>query len=277
MKRAERVLRLTVPFMEGEDVKAVQRVLGLLDDGEYGPATGSEVAAWKYRMGAEREAVNTGLGIEAQRVMFRRPGEKLPAEWAARRLARMAIGFKPGWGIAKPIPFDPADAMLTMRYWAAGGLVEQPAGSNIVPALQTIGRKHGARAAAMGYPWCAYAAFLAALPHGGKSATAGLVEQRFNALYTPEILVKAQNAEHGLRIVGLSQVRPGDLALFNFTGGDPRVDHIGRVVTPPGNSGLFESVEGNTSSDNGGSQSNGGGVYVRTRPVSIVRAFARDS
>lgn len=272
-----RVLRLTQPFMQGDDVKAVQRHLGLLADGEYGPATGSEVAAWKYRMGAEREAVNTGLGLQAQRVMFRKAGEKLPADWAARRLARMAIGFKPGWGIAKPQPYDPADAMMTMRYWAAAGLKEDPAGSNVVPALVSIGRDLEAKAAAMGYAWCAYAAFLAGLQRGGASARAGLVEQLFNALYTVDILAQAQAARFGMKIVGASQVRAGDLVLFNFTGGDPRVDHIGRVVTPPASSGLLESVEGNTSSDNGGSQSNGGGVYVRTRPTSIVRAYVRDS
>jgi len=272
-----RVLRLTQPFMEGEDVKAVQRHLGLTADGEYGPATGSEVAAWKYRMGAPREAVNTGMGVEAQQVMMRGPDERLPADWAARRLTRMAIGFKPGWGMTKPPPYNPRNAMLTMQYWAAGGLKELPPGSNVVPALQDIGREREADAWRMGYAWCAYAAFLAGLVHKGATATAGLVDQKFNALYTVDILQRAQNAQFGMRIVGQSQVQPGDLVLFNFEGGDPRTDHIGRVVKPPANSGLLESVEGNTSSDNGGSQSNGGGMYVRHRPTSIVRAYVRDS
>ena len=34
-------------------------------------------------------------------------------------------------------------------------------------------------------------------------------------------------------------------------------------------------MEGNTSSGNGGSQNNGGGVYVRTRSTSIVAGYVR--
>jgi hypothetical protein len=273
-----RVLKLTSPFMRGDDVKRVQGYLrqfspDLLADGEYGPATGAEVAAWKYRMGYPRDAINTGMGVEAQQIMFR--GTKpLRPDYVVTRLKRMALGWKPGWGIAKKPAYQPSEAASLMESWA--GYTENPAGSNKVPQLMELGRKLGVGwEAGMGYPWCGYASFLSALARGGKAAKAGLIDHKFNALYTVDILANAQKAQNGLKVVGASQAKRGDLVMFNFPGGDPRVDHIGRLRAAP--SGDFAStVEGNTSAGSAGSQSNGGGVYLRDRPMSDITAFIRD-
>lgn len=264
-----RVLHLTSPFMDGLDVKRVQKELGLLEDGVYGPATGSAVAAWKYRMGFPEDALNTGMGEEAQRIMFRPAGEKLPTLYRWRRMNRQEAGFTPGKGL----PFyNPAMALEVMRDWARRGLHETS--RNVVPELVSIGKVHHADAAAMGYPWCAYSALLAGLVNGGASAKAGLADGKFNGLYCPAILAAAQNAQFGMRVVGASQAKAGDLVLFDFDGGV--VDHIGRVVASPYR-GSVKTVEGNTSVGDSGSQNNGDGVYERTRPMSIVRAFVRDS
>lgn len=269
-----RTLRLASPFMHGDDVRAVQRHLKVLADGEYGPATGGAVRAWKYRMGFPRAAINTGFGPTAHQIMFRQPGEKLPALYAGRRLKRMALGWKPGWGL----PPEPALSEAALQWGRAyHGVTEQPPGSNVVPRLSQAGRELHSPHAGMGWAWCAYFAFLCYLAAGSETAKAGLVQLRFNALYTPTILACAERGEFGLTIVGRSQARPGDLVMFNFPGGDPRVDHIGLLDGPINTAaGTFPSLEGNTSAGNAGSQSNGGGVWRRTdRSLSLVTAFIR--
>ncbi len=67
-----------------------------------------------------------------------------------------------------------------MERWAAEGLRERPPGSDRVPALVALARELGVSElyAEMGYPWCAFAAFLAALVHGGHTAEAGLRRER---------------------------------------------------------------------------------------------------
>lgn len=77
------------------------------------------------------------------------------------------------------------------------------------------------------------------------------------------------------------QARPlrRDLVLYNWTGpGPPFADHIGLVVTvlKLGPILKLRTVEGNTSSGTTGSQSDGDGVYLRTRLVSKRQvAFVR--
>ncbi len=70
--------------------------------------------------------------------------------------------------------------------------------------------------------------------------------------------------------------QPGDLVYFDWQGGTATsgVDHVGIVVgTRP--DGQVETIEGNTSPTNAGSQSNGGGVYRRVRPRSVIAGFGR--
>ena len=118
----------------------------------------------------------------------------------------------------------------------------------------------------MGYPWCAYAAFLAALKAGGRTAEDGLRRGLFNVLYVPALLAEAQAGRFGLRVIAGSQAERGDLALFDWgPGGDP-ADHLGRLVELPA-PGRVVTVDGNTDSL----------VALRERPLALVRAFVRDS
>lgn len=66
------------------------------------------------------------------------------------------------------------------------------------------------------------------------------------------------------------KIRPrrGDIVVFNFS-------HVGIIARAPGTGGIVETVEGNTSPGNTGSQRDGAGVYRRRRNVSLVRNFVR--
>jgi hypothetical protein len=277
-----RVLHLTSPNMEGADIEKVQNFLaaakevpvGVLPDGVYGKATGSAAMAWKYRMGFPRDAVNTGMGITAQAIMFR--GDKpLPPTYAARRLTRRRLGWKVGWGVPRVNPnlgelaLDWGDQFV--------GMTESPAGSNKIPALVKAGLDSGVPnwIAQMGYPFCAYYYFLCSLSSGGQAAKAALVSRKYNGLFTPAIYAEALNSRNSLMVVGASQAQPGDGALFDFGGGNgDAVDHIGRVRKIEG--GLV-TLEGNTSFGPGGSQSNGGAIAMRTdRDIRLIKMFFRE-
>lgn len=81
--------------------------------------------------------------------------------------------------------------------------------------------------------------------------------------------------------VGAQQVQVGMVLLYHLTGrnGPGEPDHTGICVGVIRNkAGVVThviAVEGNTSSDHHGSQDNGGGVYQRVRPVSVVLGAGR--
>ena len=165
-----------------------------------------------------------------------------------------------------------------MVAWAKSGrYTEHPPYSNKVPALAAEAKRLGLSPwfQAMGWPWCVFAGELAALAHGSKSAKAGFAGH-WNVLYTVDLLSKARAREFGMRIVSQGEVRKGTIALLDFPGG-AIVDHYercrGRVRL-----GLVLTVGGNTSPEGGsGSQSDGGGVYLRIRRASTFGAFVQDS
>jgi hypothetical protein len=137
-----------------------------------------------------------------------------------------------------------------------------------VPALVALARQLDVNElyAGMGYPWCAFAVFLAALVHGGRTAEAGLRRNEFNPLYVPTILAEAQAGRFGLRAIASSQALRGDLVLFDWAAGGDPADHIGRLVSPSAGASV-RTVDGNTKAL----------VAVRRRPLRLVRAFVRDS
>lgn len=75
------------------------------------------------------------------------------------------------------------------------------------------------------------------------------------------------------KIVSVGQAQPGDIVFFQFDK-DPQADHVGIVVTNDGKKSLT-CIEGNTSSNLKGSQSNGDGVYLKKRAYSDVMGVAR--
>lgn len=80
------------------------------------------------------------------------------------------------------------------------------------------------------------------------------------------------------RFVSPSQIQPGDVVFYHLTGrngSDHSIpDHTGFCIEAPANGKLLAS-EGNTSNSEYGSQDNGGGVFDRTRAMSLVIGAGR--
>ena len=122
---------------------------------------------------------------------------------------------------------------------------------------------HGPYFGASGVPFCAmFASWVLAqwgiAPPGGAFA------------YVPAGISAARARG---RLVDFDDAEPGDLICFDWDG-DGVADHIGFVIQYRGR-GVYDTIEGNTSSGWGGSQSNGGGVYQRVRDVEDVCAIIR--
>lgn len=115
-------------------------------------------------------------------------------------------------------------------------------------------------------PWCGafmYAALKAA----------GVKGLSIRMRYCPYIIEDARKGINGLlKVVPLADARPGDLLVYQWDTG--AVDHVGMFLGRDKNGGLL-TVEGNTTSGNSGNQSNGGGVWNRTRSTRLVAAVVR--
>lgn len=246
--------------MHGPDVADVQRVLGLTPDGDYGPITAGAAVQWKREAGYPESQLGNELSpLDRRRLLGE---EELPPAFRQRALGRKRDAER-----SREVR---AEAVAGMEAWAAAGLREQPPESNRVADLVLLGQELGVapRYREMGFPWCSFAAFLAALRAGGVTAELGLRRGAFNALYAPAVLAEAQVGRSGLRLVPAGQAERGDLVLFDWSpGGDP-ADHVGRLTWPPAD-GRVETVDGNSGDD--------GLVAVRERALATVRAFARDS
>jgi len=75
------------------------------------------------------------------------------------------------------------------------------------------------------------------------------------------------------KLVPVGKAQPGDIVFFQFDA-DAQPDHVGICESNDGKKYL-KVYEGNTSSGNKGSQSNGDGVYLRKRAYSLVMGVAR--
>jgi hypothetical protein len=138
------------------------------------------------------------------------------------------------------------------------GVTESPAGSN-----QT---RYGVEYGMNGVAWCAifvwwvYKANEIDLRH----------ELTPKWAYTPAGLQAARAKGWA---VSVNQANAGDIVFFDFPGGEG-VDHVGIVVSNDGR-GTLQTIEGNTSAGTAGSQSNGGGVFYRSRSYSVVAGTVR--
>lgn len=280
-----KILRLTSPLTEGTGVALAQQHLvkyGVLAktavDGVYGPVTANAAKRAKYLLGYADTAGTYDAALQAYM------GGKTPLTVAMR--ARAAARKR------KPLPSltlgeRAADRMVA---WYAARWAEKPAASNIVPQLSLLGRdlKLAAYYYEMGYAWCAYAMFVAFLCEGSTAAKYGLREGKYNALYTPEIRAVAERGAYGLATQSKTTIVKGTALLFDFGGSNgSEVDHIGIALGKPGQvvkaggktwrpgKNSVVTVEGNTSYDAGGSQSNGGCVAIRTRSLTVIRAAIR--
>lgn len=105
-----------------------------------------------------------------------------------------------------------------------------------------------------GAPWCAGFVRWTDIHAGGPDLPVS------NPYYCPNLVTYAK--QHGLWDES-GHYSPGDIVFFDWDG-QGVAEHVGRVISDDGHNLI--TVEGNTSSGNSGSQSDGGGVYERTRP-----------
>jgi cell wall-associated NlpC family hydrolase len=76
------------------------------------------------------------------------------------------------------------------------------------------------------------------------------------------------------KLIPVGDAQEGDIVFFQFDN-DAQPDHVGIVVKNMKRIKTLRTIEGNTSSDNNGSQSNGGGVYLKKRSYATVMAVVR--
>lgn len=74
--------------------------------------------------------------------------------------------------------------------------------------------------------------------------------------------------------VDVYDARPGDIVIFDWNMGTPATDHIGFVEKRTGEY-TIQTIEGNTSGTDWGSQYAGNGVHRRSRNLSLVRYCIR--
>jgi len=141
------------------------------------------------------------------------------------------------------------------------GVKEEPAGSNSGPRVS----QYEAVAGINHQPWCACFGTWC-------FKQAGVLLSGFNVAYCPSWVASAHADQHGLRVIGHSEIEPGDVAIYDWNN-DGVGDHWGFVIssTPGGH----KAVEGNTSV--AGSQSNGGEVCIQDRSLSDVECYIRVS
>ena len=115
--------------------------------------------------------------------------------------------------------------------------------------------KYGAFSGHNFQPWCGSFVMWCAAKVGLKIP---------NCVYTPAGVAGFQGKGQWSN-AATSKPKPGDIAFFDFPGGD-KVDHVGIVVKDNGD-GTVTTVEGNTSPEKKpkASQANGGEVCIRTR------------
>lgn len=89
--------------------------------------------------------------------------------------------------------------------------------------------------------------------------------------YCPDIVSAGEDAG---ATVSCEDAEPGDIVLFDW-GGDGLADHVGIVEENHPSDGYMTTIEGNTSSGAGGSQSNGGVVARRQRGYGSICCVVR--
>lgn len=76
------------------------------------------------------------------------------------------------------------------------------------------------------------------------------------------------------KVIPIGQAQAGDIVFFQFDK-DAEPDHVGIVKSNNKTLKFLQVIEGNTSSGNVGSQSNGDGVFLRKRSYSLSMGVIR--
>lgn len=240
--------------MTGDDVKAVQRALwrALGEDstnsrnGNYGPETVADVKRFRAIYQVNAADPGTKIGGDLYDVLTR---------FMDTTAVKLVEAYTP------PPPKPPANLMEQALQSALSQVGYQEGSGNA--------NKFGAWYGFDRVSWCAEFVTWAAEQHD--SQTFDPKASRY--AWCPSVVADAQSGRNGLRVVSRTLVTPGMLALFDW-GHDGVADHIEIVLDPPGSDVVFVDVGGNTSGGQSGSQSNGDGVYRRTRYLSDVVLFA---
>lgn len=246
---------------EGVDVGVLQaatnrrartRGLGTVEvDREVGPDTLRTVRAVARALGVEVGQADI-IGKREQQVI-RRPGLR-----TARELARARQWQRDRKKKQATAQRGPAAALREIRRYI--GKTENPPGSNRGPWGLNEWIRHFLGMSS-GVPWCGLTVGNA-LEKAGVAVTGRVAAVRY-------IYDDAGAGRYGFRRrVPIREGQPGDaVGLFGLS------THVGMIEKRvPGG---FATVEGNTSSGNSGSQSNGGGCYRRIRPYSACVYVAR--
>lgn len=134
------------------------------------------------------------------------------------------------------------------------GYIEQP--TNRTKFAAEAGHANGAA-------WCqTFCVAMAKRTH--LELPAGVAE----TAYTPSAVTAWKKASRWF-----TDPKPGDWVYFQFDQ-DPQVDHVG-IVAKVNPDGSIQTVEGNTSAGDHGSQSNGGQVAARHRARRLCAGFGR--
>jgi hypothetical protein len=267
---SDRTLRLTSPHMTGADVTGFQRDLNTrLDawhvphqvdvDGDYGLDTRDTAKSVLYGLGVDASASSFDGVSPTDRSKVRHgfdaltPDEqqlnKQRAEWRKRYAERFGGGAV---GVALKYARDHI------------GVTEDPPGSNRGPQIDVWERA----CRVLGAPWCG--CFVNACLHeAGFPNTSWL-------RFCPSIEGNARGGGFGWTWHQSGDARPGDLALY----GTSIASHVG-IVEETADGVDTSTIEGNTSTGPGGSQSNGGIVARRHRHTDgslngfPIRGYAR--
>jgi hypothetical protein len=135
-------------------------------------------------------------------------------------------------------------------------------GNNRGPYVEEI-QKLGTQLSSGAWPWCAATTSWAYRCAGWKSWAAFC--KGMNEAYVPDWVAAAQAKRYGMSIIGWRSSKTGDAITYQFDD-DREQDHIGLLIARPNlATGVCRSIEGNTSSGEYGSQSDGSGLWTRTR------------
>jgi len=171
-------------------------------------------------------------------------GEVGPATWAALNSA----------------PVNGKGERARAVAWAKAriGVTETPAGSNWGHPVQDWLKDAGYNEPE---PWCmAFADQLA------KQGTKNRLNPAWFGGYTVAVVNQARRGEHGLKLTTLDRVQSGDWVYFDWGHG---IAHVGMFLRHNPD-GTVQTIEGNTSFDDNGSQSNGGCVAHKVRSRSLI-------
>jgi hypothetical protein len=251
-----RTLRLVSPYTHGTDVHALQAALGVTEDSQYGPNTAHAAKARALALGAATSHVQAGLTPHAQTIIRDPSTRSIVEKYRAKQRAKAAAAV--GQGAKGAVELALKLARQTPH------ITESPAGSNRGPLIDVMQREVGMLA----QPWCgAFAHYV--LKHGGG------IDVDPQVRYCPWTEAAAKNGTGGfsrwIPAEHATAAPVGSLILY----GTGQAEHV-EILCSPSNGSTVHAAGGNTSSGDG-SQSDGGGAFEKTRPISggfPVRGFA---